>query len=127
MLGIRLKSTNLSSIVKVINASPFVNSTNDQVRFNFVLNPTIAGVFTYSDVIDSPIQQAIGVATNTVTGGTYLPSIFSSGFVTANLEENNALLQLGSTINGTRDQIILVATLLSATVTLNGSINYKTF
>ena len=124
MLGIRLKSTNLHSIVKIVNANPFLNS-NDQVRFNFCLNPTVAGVVTFTDVANAPIQQMIGVATNVVTGGTFLPSVFSGQESNVQISENNLLDQLGVGIDGSRDTIYLVATLLSPSASLNGTINFK--
>jgi len=126
MLGIRLKQSNLNDVVKIINSVAFITS-NDQALIELRLNPTIAGAFTYTDVTNAPVQQAIGAVANTVIGGTILPLSYAQQYLNANVVDNNILLQLGSTVAGVSDQIVLCVTPLTVAITALGGINYKKF
>lgn len=109
IIGIRLKTANIDSIVDILNTSMILSSANDQGRWSLVLNPTIAGTFTYADETSSVVQTAKGTGLATVTGGI----LFDSGHFTSNNTANNKLdskLILGSAIDGTRDEIVLCYT-----------------
>ena len=82
------------------------------------MNPTIgAGTFTYTDVTDAAVQISVGNQTAgtppTATGGTTLASGYVSGNGSINVELDSAI-KLGAAIDGTRDEIVLVITPITA-------------
>jgi len=121
--GIRLKSTALDSVVKIVKAHLYA-ATQDDFEWFLILNPTVAGTFAYSDVGDSAVQIATGATANTITGGTYVAGGFStSSSVVDQLVDS--LYYLGSAIDGTRDEIVLAANPFSNQADLYGTITFK--
>jgi len=110
IMGIRLKATALDTTIKLIETSISETTGDKYYEWIVLLNPTVADTFTYSDQTNSSVQIATGATANTVTGGTAIGGGMSSsgdkggGNITTPLE--NALL-LGSTIDGTPDEIVL--------------------
>jgi hypothetical protein len=123
LIGMRLKSTHLDSIVKLKQFSVLAE-TNDNFEWQILLNPTVAGTFTYSDVANSSIQTAKGATANTITGGTILDCGFASSN-TGQLIPTNTLRYLGSAIDGTPDEIILCVRPLSSNADIQGTITWK--
>ena len=127
LLGIKLQSASRNAIIKIIDGTILVQSTNDHLRYTWVLNPTVANTFTYANVTGSPVQTAIGVANNTVTGGLELPSNFGNTGIDSRINVNNILNQLGSTIDGVMDSLVLVSTPLTTNITINAIGNYARY
>lgn len=126
LVGIKLKSTHVSCTVKLVSFS-VVAETDDDFEWLIILNPTVAGVFTYGNETNSCIQTATGATANTVTGGT----VIDGGFVNASKtgagtagELKNAL-RLGSKIDGTVDEIVLCVRPLSANADVQGSLTWR--
>jgi len=112
IIGTKLKAANYHNVVKIRNVQ-LLNEGNTDFYWSLVLNPTVAGTFTYGDVTNAPIQAAYGATANTVTGGTILANgLSTSSSVAAEVIDN--LLYLGSKIDGTADEIVLCCTPLSA-------------
>lgn len=110
--GLRLKSAYIGSVVKIISAAIQIQNASKTGEWRLLLNPTVAGTFTYSDITNSPLQGASGATANTVTGGTQLSGGF--GFSPAGgggagdiLAEINTSRYLGAAIDGTVDEIVL--------------------
>lgn len=125
LIGVRLKTTHLDSVLKELKASVLA-TTNDDFEWMSILNPTVAGTFTYSDLSDSSVQTAVGVTANTVTGGT----ILNGGYVQGNTGSVEPLpnsLWIGSDIDGTRDELVLCARPLSANLDIYGSITWREY
>lgn len=128
VLGIRLKTDYIGCTIDILDIS-ILMASSDIYEWSLVLNPTIAGTFTYSDESNSPLQKAIGNgSTNTASGGT----IVAGGYGTSKSEiigdQLKSLLKLGSSINGTRDTLVLCIYPLGANnVNCYGSINYRSF
>lgn len=123
MLGIRLKSTHLDSVVRLLNYS-VIAETNDDFEWSIILNPTIAGTFTYSDETNSAIQTAKGATANTVTGGTLLDCGFGkSGQASGGITDT--IRYLGASIDGTRDTIVLCIRPLQNNAVLQGVLTWK--
>lgn len=121
-IGLRLKSTHLDNQVKLIDFS--MNSASaDDVEWMLLLNPTVAGTFTFSDVANSAVQAAIGSSnTNTVTGGT----ILACGYLKAQGNVSrlaNTLRTMGSNIAGTADRIVLCHRPITSNATIYSSLN----
>ncbi len=133
IIGIRLKSAQISESVKILNSALQIQTGTDQVEWVLKLNPTVAGTFTYSDQTNSAVQIATGATANTVTGGTDITGGFleSGGVQAGNAGSggsgiNNAIL-LGSAIDGTLDQIVLCARPIggSSSVNIEGSMSWR--
>lgn len=122
IIGVKLKSTHLDTVVKVVQVQ-LLNEGNTDFYWSLLLNPTVAGTggdaFTYADVTNAPIQAAYGKTANTVTGGTLLNAGLSTSSA-ATVDVINNLLYLGSTIAGVVDVIVLCATPLSANANIQG-------
>jgi len=123
VLGIRLKATALDNVVKIAKVSMSC-LTNDRFEWALVLNPTVAGTFTYNDRDNSALQFAVGATANTVTGGVELDGSHSETS-SAVSEVVESLYYLGSTIAGVPDEIVLVGIPESNNATLKGSITAK--
>jgi hypothetical protein len=123
VVGIRLKSTHIGCTVKPFRIS-MISETNDDFEWIEIINPTVAGTFTYSDLTNSCVQTALGASTNTVTGGTEIAGGFSKneGQVFATVE---SAVRLGAKIDGTVDEIVLCVRPLSANANIQGSLTWR--
>jgi hypothetical protein len=124
-VGVRLKAANLDSVVKIA-ATTLINiaaSTQD-FEWKLILNPTVAGTFTYSDLTNSAVQVAYGATANTVTDGTVLAGGFAQGNETT-AALINSLYYLGATIAGTPDSMVLCVRPLSANEDIHAGITIK--
>ena len=128
LVGIRLKSTHLNSTIIPKNVSIAISSASD-FRWALLLNPTVAGTFTYTGITNSSVEFATGSGSpsaNTVTDGT----ILEMGFVSTksdyvNVDLDNAV-RIGSTIAGVSDTLVLVASRITGTTeTIRGSIIFR--
>ena len=104
-------------------------ASSDIYEWTIVLNPTVAGTFTYSDVTNSALQRAIGNGTtNIASGGTVVAGGFGSSKSEIVGDQFKNLLKLGSSIGGTMDSLVLCIYPLGANnVNCYGSINYRQF
>ena len=122
-VGLRLKTTALSAVVKIVTAT-LLSKTADAYEWVLVLNPTIAGTFTYVDIADSPLQRALGTTANTVTGGTFIGGGFASaaaGVIQPIISER----YLGSTIAGVSDRIVLCVRPMATNADIEGGLSWK--
>lgn len=105
-IGLKLRSSHLGATIKTISMSMLAATVNDNFRWELLYNPTVAGTFTYANVTNSACMTAKGATANTVTGGT----LINSGYGSQSAAVDNILinsLNLGSTISGTADSIVL--------------------
>jgi len=128
IVGIRLKSGQLDSTVDLARTS-IIDQTGGDFEWLLILNPTVAGTFTYGDVANSAAQTATGATANTVTGGTVLDGGFIAGASGSASAGAVAVLQsairLGSAIDGTPDEIVLCARPLGTNQDIEGSITWR--
>lgn len=133
ILGIRLKSAYIGSTIKLVNAALQLHTASHNCEWIIKFNPTIAGTFSYTDQTNSAVQVARGAAANTVTGGYDLVGGFiesggnaSGANGSASRQLENALL-VGSSINGTVDEIVLCARPIggSTAVDIEGSLTWR--
>lgn len=125
VVGIRLKSTHLDAVVKQIGCS-LISETNDDFEWVLMLNPAVAGTFTYGDLANSAIQYATGDSTNTVTDDD--DKQVTGGFVKTSVSEANIVpnaLWIGSAIDGTVDELVLCARPLTGNADIQGSLNWR--
>lgn len=128
ILGIKLKSAYKGCTIDIIDAS-ILMASSDIYEWTIVLNPTVAGTFTYSDMTNSALQRAIGNGTtNIASGGTVVAGGFGSSKSEIVGDQFKNLLKLGSSISGTMDSLVLCIYPLGANnVSCFGSINYRQF
>jgi len=126
ILGIKLKATGVNCTIDIAKVS-ILSETNDNFEWLLILNPTVAGTFTFSDHTNSCIQTAIGSTAdpsiNTVTGGIILDRGFGANAVaeSAHIEAN---VHLGVAIDGTIDELVLVVRPLSINADILGSLGW---
>lgn len=124
IIGIRLKTSYLGMSIKIIDMSMLVENNNN-FEWILILNPVVAGTFTYVDESLSGVQIARGATENTITGGYKIAGGFvsvSTRNVANNLE--NALL-LGSSISGVRDEMVLCARPLGSNANVRGGFTWR--
>jgi hypothetical protein len=124
ILGIRLKSTHLDASILLETISMISTTVNDQLHWELIFNPTVAGTFTYSDQTDSAVQIATGASTNTITNGYEI----DGGYLSTSLPVTNTIpnaLKLGSLIDGTVDEIVLTAKPITNNITVEGSLTWR--
>lgn len=112
LIGLRLKSTNLDSLIRVLSFAVQIHTASDKLEYLLIWNPTVAGTFTYTGLTNSPIEVAYGVTANTVTGGLQLQAGYaeaSTGGQGAGSASDTVVnsLKLGAAIDGTRDELVL--------------------
>jgi len=124
LLGIRLKSGYIGISVLLETLSLIANTKNDQLHWELFLNPSVAGTFTYTDQTNSGVQIATGSSTNTISGGTELDGGYLETSLPVTATTPNALL-LGAAIDGTVDEIVLVARPITNGITVNASLTWR--
>jgi len=125
-LGIRLNSATLSSVLEIVNVA-IIGLTNDSYEWKIILNPTVAGTFTYNPFAGTVIDVARGVTANTVTGG----SDITGGWISAqgdratlsSLSQN--AVQLGSFINGTQTTLVLCVRPLTNGLNIQAGMSFR--
>lgn len=124
VLGIRLKSSYIDISVRPEYFS-LLAETSDDFRWSIHLNPTISGTFTYSDLSDSAVQSAVGVTANTITAEGLK---IDSGYSRAESAIDRKLitsLQMGATIAGVQDELVLAVMPLSANANVQGALTFR--
>lgn len=127
LLGIRLKSSHLDTIIDLLDGTVVV-STTDIYRLTIRLNPTVAGTFTYAGVANYGVEVAVGdtvgnPSTNTVTGGTILQNGVFYETTDVRFLLKNAI-KLGAAIDGTADTMVICLTPITANVNAYCAINW---
>jgi len=125
LLGIRLNSSNLDTLVDLIDFS-VLSTTADNQLIEVWLNPTVAGTFTYNSVTNSGAQIAKGASggTNTVTGGSLLFSQYVSRQRATTVVVDNAI-RLGSALDGTLDEIVITCNPLTNNSDVFASLTWR--
>lgn len=130
VVGLRLKSTHLGASIQFVDISIIEYQGSKDYEWMVLFNPTVAGIFTYSDKANSAVQTAIGALANTVTLGTEVTGGMASSaqkggsFISKSFE---SALRLGSKIDGTVDEILLCIRPIGGSVNMDveGSITWR--
>lgn len=127
VVNIRLKSTKLSSTVKVVDFSALAQTTTNSI-LQIILNGTINGpALTWNGVDNSAVEYAICSTTNSLSGGTILYSGFFNKQSNSVTTIPDSLFSIGSTIEGTADVLSLCLTPANGNETYFGSLNWLEF
>lgn len=130
LVGIRLKSANLDGIVNLTDVS-VANASSQDFEWLLVFNPTLGSAPSWTSLANSIVETSVGEggnpSTTTVTNGTviyggYVKSSNTSGSQSLALDTAQ---QLGSSINGTPDEVWLCARPLAANADMYGAIQWK--
>ncbi len=126
VVGLRLKATHLAEAVDLAAAS-IMNKSGQDFEWIVLLDPTVAGTFTYANIDNSAVQAAVGASANTVTSGTpmmggFVKSSQSTGDATGALGNS---LRLGSSIGGTPTEIVLCVRPLGANGQIEGALTWR--
>lgn len=133
LLGLRLQEDKTDSAIDILDFN-ILALTASNFLWKVLLNPTVAGTFTYTDVANSVMMKASGdvagnPSTNTVTLGTKLASGYVGSGVGSSSNSANAnivnALRLGMSIAGVQDEIVLCVQPLDANADITGSINWR--
>ena len=112
IIGIRLKSTHLDKVIHLLEMN-VMSRTDTDMRYVLCLNPTITGTFTYADITNSALQVARGVTATTIANEAALGTIIQDGYISSDSDAITRAVtsgrHLGSAINGTPDEIVVVA------------------
>lgn len=127
-LGWRLKSDYKGCTIDILDTVMYVSSI-DAYEWRLILNSSVAGTFTFTDVTGAPLQKAVGNGTtNIASGGTVVAGGYGTSRLSADSNALKSLLKLGSSINGTMDTMVLCVYPLGNN-SLDGyaSVNYRAF
>jgi hypothetical protein len=112
VVGIRLASDKRSATVIPLLVSLLPTTSGDEFEWKLCLNPTVASTFTYSAITNSPVEAAVGTNANTVSDCTNTSGKLVAGGYGVSGSPIEALVglrrQLGYTIDGTMDELVLV-------------------
>lgn len=130
LVGLRLKTAYLSQVINIEDVSLLEVTGSKDMEWMLIFNPTVAGVFTYSDLANTSVQSAYGATANTVTNGIYITGGFfsSSNLFSGGVKYGiSSTLRLGSMIDGTLDTIVLCARPLTGITNADvwGSITWR--
>jgi hypothetical protein len=123
VMGGRLKSTHLGASVLVENIS-MIGTKDDQAHWELRIGGTVAGTFTYTDVVNSAVQIALGASTNTVTGGTEVDGGYFTTEQGVQFSVPNAL-RLGANIANTPQEWQLVVIPITNNIAVRASVTWR--
>lgn len=127
LINIRLKSTNLSSAVKIVDFSAMASTTTNSL-LQIILNGTISGsALSWSSVNNSAVEYAVCSTTNSISGGTVLYSGFFNKQSNTVSTIPDSIFAIGSNINGTADILTLCLTPSTGNESYFGSFNWLEF
>ena len=133
VLGFRLKSDHLDTIVKMVGLALQMQTASDKCEWVLIFNPAVAGSPSWAAETNSAIETFTGATANTVTGGytitggfleTGSPAAGGANSVFGTLQ--NAI-HLGSTIGGVPDIIVLAVRPIagSTAIDVEGAITWR--
>lgn len=122
VVGIRLKSTHLAMTIELLKIAITLQSNSDDIEWELIFNPTIAGTPTWVNQANSAIQYFLGATAHTVTNGTPIDGgyLATSAGQSASDQSDSAAenaLRLGSLIDGTPQTIVLCARPINGSAT----------
>ena len=127
ILALRLKNNCLGATVDILDLS-LLTTSNDNYEWQLVLNPSGINSPTYNSVNNSVIEYAVLPNGTAISGGFPLAGGYAQAKTDIQSEQLKAMLKLGSSITGLRDQIVLACYPLGASDSVvYGGINYREF
>ena len=133
--GVRKAATHRDCSLRVTSVDLMVQSNTDYLLYKIVLNPTLSAGLTYTAVANSCAEVGVAGAVTAIsithtagTGRVLHEGLLSQGQpVPYGFLDKDFLSYLGCTIDNVMDEIVLIATPITAAITLNGCINWKEY
>lgn len=129
LIGIKLKATHIDAVMDVVKLSLAEHVGEKTFEWLWILNPIVAGTFTYANETNCSLMSAKGGTTNTVTGGTYIDGEMTASAKRGSGASSNPsnAIRLGSAIDGTVDEMVLCVRPVGGSINCDfeGSITYK--
>lgn len=126
LAGVRPQASYLDTVLQILHLSAIAGSANDAFKMMLLLNPTHSVAPTWANINNSAMQH-ITAATGTITDfGTVL---MAGNVVTGdaiNIDFRNDASP-GALIDGTVDEIVLVGTAVTNSISMSGSLNWFEF
>ena len=127
ILAMRLKNECLDATVDILDLS-LLTTSNDNYEWQLILNPSGLNSLSYTPVPNSVIEYAVPPNGTNISGGYALAGGYAQAKTDIQSEQLKAMLKLGSSITGLRDQIVLACYPLGASDSVvHGGINYREF
>jgi hypothetical protein len=130
--GIRINpSLTFSGAVGIIDKISIINRNNDDFEWLVAFDPTLDSAPVWTDIPNSAFQFAIGEgSTPSLTTVSNLGTVINGGFIRANTQGNptnpsSDALRLGKAIDGTPNEVYLIANPLSAGADILGGIRFR--
>ncbi len=129
VIGIRLKAANIGATIEPLSVDVLETFGGKSYLWTLVMNPTIAGTFSYSDLPNSSVQVATGITANEVTGGVVVGGGHGASAQKGSTAEGdiNSSLRLGAAIDGTVDELVLCVMPVTGTqnAVIHGSLTWR--
>lgn len=127
IIGFRNKTSHVGQAIDVGSVS-IVNGAKDSFEYEWRLNPTIAGTYTWAD--HSPVsgmQTFIGDATNLISDGQVVLSGVSGGAKEGTTYSSDIPhdITFGQTIDGTRHEMILCVKAYNTSAAIDAAVNWR--
>lgn len=123
-IGVRLKADRTDTVVQIISGY-LLSNTNDKFLYRILLNPTYAGTVTYVDVTNYSISYGLGATANTISDQGTILSVGSGDSNSVQSFDLDTAIRLGSSINGTLDEIVIAVKPLTTNLDIHRGINWK--
>ncbi len=125
LIGLRLQAENLDTTA-LPHTFSLLSEGQTNLQWMLLINPTIAGTFTYADEPDTRLQSAFGVTANVIVqdawdkriGSGEIASMAQGGSFAGIAKDTIAL---GSTIGGVPDEFVLAVRPLNPNAMVQGS------
>jgi hypothetical protein len=125
VMGLRLRSSHLGLEVDLTNLDMLIPSAADDVIWRLYLNPTLSAPLTYANIPHSGLQGATGTGSITLSAvGEKILCGTATSTDTISVPANIAQ-KLGSLIDGTPDELVLVVTPLTNSTTIVAAANWR--
>ncbi len=127
VLGALRKNSNFREAFAQVTGGSVALTTADTVLIEFVKNPTLtAGTLTYNAIPESSCEYAQGNGTQTIGNtGLNIGGFMASNTAPITDKTDNLLSTLYGSIDNSMDVIMMVATPITATVSISNIINFK--
>lgn len=123
-IGIRLQADKLDTLVDILGGS-LLSTTNDNFLYRILYNPTYSGLVSYTDINDYSVSYGLGAPGNTISSMGAI--LFSGSGAQASVTQfilDNAK-RLGSSIDGTLDEVVIAVKPLSSNLDIHRTINFR--
>jgi hypothetical protein len=133
LIALRLKSTHIGGVVKLLKVSGLLTSGTDEGRIRVYFNGTPSSALSYTGINDTSVEIAEGNGSITLSSGFQIDEFFISsannnnGTFTAKTNSSNNNISPGAAIDGTRDVFYITYNPLSGTADIYANIQFGEF